>query len=141
MKNVIFILSVLFSVSLFAQSKLNDTIGGVILTSYKHHNKKFPISKRETTMYFINFEDGLVLKFIGLQAVMTAKLENATMVDSVLVVHYNGFNRKYQKSFHRSIEFDLRGRTYLLSDETKVIVHKKVEYEFRPEQAWYYIPE
>ena len=88
MKTIVLILTVLFSIPSFAQSKLNDTIGGIILTSHKHHRNNFPLSKRETTMYFINFEDGLVLKFVGLEATMTAKLENASMVDSILVVHF-----------------------------------------------------
>lgn len=141
MKTITLILSVLLSVPTFSQSKLNDTIGGIILTSHKHHNKKFPISKRETTMFFVNFEDGLVLQFVGFDAVMTAKLEHVTMVDSVLVIHYNGFNRKYNKSFHETIEYNLRNGNYVLTEENKVTIHKKLKYKFTPEQAWYYIPE
>lgn len=141
MKTIVLILTVLLSIPSFAQSKLNDTIGGIILTSHKHHRNNFPLSKRETTMYFINFEDGLVLKFVGLEATMTAKLENSSMVDSILVVHYNGFNRNLNKSFHHTIEYDLRNKSYILTKENRVIVHNKVKHKFKPEQAWYYIPE
>jgi hypothetical protein len=141
MKTIVLILSVLLSASLFSQSKLNDTIGGIIITSHKHHRNNSTLSKRETTMFFINFEDGLVLQFIGFDAVMTAKLEYVKMVDSILVIHYNGFNRKYHKSFHESIEYNLRNNSYVLMEENRVITHKKVKYEFTPDQAWYYIPE
>jgi hypothetical protein len=58
---VLFIFQV--GVHSIAQTKINDTIGGVILTSHRNHLKHLPFIRFHTIMYFVNIEDKYVLRF------------------------------------------------------------------------------
>ena len=124
-----------------AQTKINDTIGGIILTSYSVHRMNIPFIRRRTIMYFINIEDKYVLRFDGLQATMDARLLSISLVDSVWQLTYCGFNRKIERGFTETITYDMSENRYLLQRENKRTIHKKIECEFTEGQAWYMIPE
>jgi len=142
LKNVLFCLVLLhIGIDSYAQAKINDAIGGVILTSYSVHRMNSPFIHRRTIMYFINIEDKYVLRFDGLQATMDGKLLSISLVDSVWQLSYCGFNRKIDRGFTESITYNMRENRYLLQRENKRIIHKKIECEFREGQAWYMIPD
>lgn len=136
---VLFIFQV--GVHSIAQTKINDTIGGVILTSHRNHLKHLPFIRFHTIMYFVNIEDKYVLRFDGLEATMDAKLQSISMVDSILQFTYCGFNRKLQKNFTERIVYDLHENKYVLQMNNKKYVHRKIKCKFTPDQAWYMIPE
>ena len=71
---------ILFNESI-AQTKIKDTIGGVILTSYSVHRMNIPFIRRRTIMYFINIEDKYVLRFDGLQSTMDGVLISFSMLE------------------------------------------------------------
>jgi hypothetical protein len=92
-------------------------------------------------MYFINIEDKYVLCFEGFQAVMDAKLQSISMVDSVINLTYCGFNRKLEKGFTETITYDMREKKFNLQRGDKRHVHKKIDCEFSQDQAWYMVLE
>lgn len=142
LKKVLFTLVLLhIGIDSFAQAKINDTIGGIILTSHRVHRKNSPFIRRKTIMYFINIEDKFVLRFDGLQATMDARLLSISLIDSVWQLSYCGFNRKTERGFTESITYDMRENRYLLQRDNKRIIHKKIKCEFMEGQAWYMIPE
>ena len=143
MKKRHFIICTLFLLSFtgIAQSKLNDTIGGIILSSHRYHRKNSPFIRFKTIMYFVNIEDKYVLKFDGFQAVMDAKIQSISMVDSVIKLTYLGFNRKLEQGFTETITYDLRDNKCTLQRDKKRIIYIKPKCEFTEDQAWYMIPE
>ena len=80
--------AVILSNECCAQKKLNDTIGGITFSSHRFHRKNSPFIRFKTMIYFINIEDKYVLCFEGFQAVMDAKLQSISMVDSVINLTY-----------------------------------------------------
>ena len=143
MKKRHFIICILLMLSFTgkAQSKLNDTIGGILLSSHRFHRKNSPFIRFKTILYFINVEDKYVLKFDGFQAVMDAKIQSISMVDSVIMLTYLGFNRKLEQGFTETITYDLRINKCILQRDKKRIIYIKPECEFTKDQAWYMIPE
>ena len=143
MKKRHFIICILLMLSFTgtAQSKLNDTIGGILLSSHRFHRKNSPFIRFKTILYFINVEDKYVLKFDGFQAVMDAEIQSISLVDSVIKLTYLGFNRKLEQGFTETITYDLRINKCTLQRDKKRIIYIKPECEFTEDQAWYMIPE
>ena len=139
--SLIFLFLLNFSLESFAQKKLNDTIGGITFSSHRFHRKDSPFVRFKTMMYFINIEDKYVLCFEGFQAVMDAKLQSISMVDSVINLTYCGFNRKLEKGFTETITYDMREKKFNLQRGNKRLVHKKIDCEFSEDQAWYMVLE